>query len=303
MGGGGGSRSYSSYKKDIETITQNADDAAFKTELGNYLVDQLRSFNDRDTDLVNERLNDLAGAIEGDGESIRMIYGGSVAKHTYVDGLSDIDVLMPVNSTDLDGKSSGDIKDAVAERLKDSLGPGTDINIGTLAITIQYDDGMEIQVLPAIQTEQGVRIPNRTGEQWSEINPAGFTSALSKANDRLGMKLVPTIKVVKAINSTLPEKSQLSGYHIESLAIEVFKGYAGDRTAEAMTRHFFERAKDLVQSPIKDKTGQSLHVDGYLGAAGSKERRVAEAVLDRIDRRLKLANTTNDLSRWQEFFE
>lgn len=303
MGGGGGSRSYSSYKQDLDTITENADDATFKAELGAYLNDQLKSFNDRDVDLVNERLDDLCVAIDAGDETIRMSLGGSVAKHTYVDGLSDIDVLMPVNSTDFDGDSPAAIKAAVAERLKGALGNDVEVSTGTLAVSVEYGDGMQIQVLPAVRTDGGFKIPGRTGERWSEIDPTGFTSALSAANNKLGMKLVPTIKVVKAINSTLPEKSQLSGYHIESLAIEVFKGYSGERTPEAMTRHFFENAKGVVTSPIKDKTGQSLHVDEYLGASGSKERKVAKAVLDRIDRRLSLANTTNDLSRWQEFFE
>jgi len=177
------------------------------------------------------------------------------------------------------------------------------VETGTLAVTVHYKDGMEIQVLPAINTDKGVKIPNRTGDRWSSIDPSGFTAALSKANNALGMKLVPAIKLVKAINSTLPERAQLSGYHIESLAIEAFKGYTGERTPEAMTGHFFRSAKDLVLSPIKDKTGQSLHVDHYLGAAASSKRKIAHAVLDRIDRRLKLADTSNDLSRWQEFFE
>jgi hypothetical protein len=162
---------------------------------------------------------------------------------------------------------------------------------------------MEIQVLPAIRTQEGVKIPNRTGERWSSIDPKGFTRALSKANSAMSMKLVPTIKLVKAINSTLPKHTQLSGYHIESLAIEAFRSYEGEKTPEAMCRYFFSRAKEIVMAPIKDKTGQSLHVDEYLGATGSKQRKLAHAVLDRIDRRLNLADTSSDLSRWQEFFE
>lgn len=303
MGGSSGPRTYSSYKQDLESITQDADDAVFKTELGNYLIDQLKSFNNRDVDFINERLDEMMGAIEDGTDSIRMVFGGSVAKHTYVDGLSDIDVLMPVNATEFDGNSPESIKEAVAERLVNALGAEVTVKTGTLAVTVQYNDGMEIQVLPAIKTEDGIKIPNRSGDRWSSIDPSGFTTALSRANDALGMKLVPTIKLVKAINSTLPKATQLSGYHIESLAIKAFKGYAGERTPEAMTRHFFRLAKDLVLSPIKDKTGQSLHVDQYLGAARSRDRKVAHAVLDRIDRRLTLADKSNDLSRWQEFFE
>lgn len=303
MGGGGIGRSYSSYKKDLDAIAQNADNATFKAELANYLVNQLKSFNERDVDLMNKRLDELCNAIDEGDDSIRMTLGGSVAKHTYVDGLSDIDVLMPVNSTDFEGDSPLAIKNAIADHIRKELENEAEVETGTLAVTVQYRDGMQIQVLPAIRTERGLKIPSRTGERWSNIDPKGFTSALSAANSKLGMKLVPTIKIVKAINSTLPERSQLSGYHIESLAIEVFKGYRGERSPGAMTRHFFEQAKDLVMSPIRDKTGQSLHVDEYLGPSRSRNRTIVRAVLDRIDRRLSFANTTNDLSRWQEFFE
>jgi len=303
MGGGGGNRTFSSYKHDLESIAEGAGDATYKANLGNYLVDQLKTLNDRDVDLVGARIAEMIDAIEDSEDTIQMIFGGSVAKHTFVDGLSDIDVLMPVNATEFDGDSPGEIKEVVAVRLRNALGDTAEVDIGTLAVTAKYPDGMEIQVLPAVRTNDGMKIPNRTGERWSNIDPKGFAAALSKANSDLGMKLVPTIKVVKAINSTLPKTSQLSGYHIESLAIEAFKSYGGERTAEAMTRHFFASAKNLVSSPIKDKTGQSLHVDQYLGASGSKQRKIAHAVLDRIDRRLKLADTTNDLSRWQEIFE
>lgn len=302
-GGGGGNRSYSSYKRDIERAKETVDRAEYKGELGEYLAQKLKQFNDRDVGLINQRIDELCQAIEAREDTIRMTYSGSVSKHTFVDGLSDVDVLMPVNATEFDGDSPEAIKRSIADRIKDSIVTDVEVDIGRLAVTIRYPDDMEIQVLPAVRTDDGMKIPNRNGDRWSEIDPKGFTKALSKANEALGMKLVPTIKMVKSINSTLPKQAQLSGYHIESLAIEAFKSYEGERTAEAMCRHFFSTAKGLVQTPIKDKTGQSLHVDQYLGPRGSKERKVTHAVLDRIDRRLKLADTSADLSRWQEFFE
>ncbi len=48
-----------------------------------------------------------------------------------------------------------------------------------------------------------------------------FQQALTKRNQQCGGKLVPTIKLAKAINGQLPANQALSGYHMESLAIKL----------------------------------------------------------------------------------
>src|SRR5205085_3963650 len=123
----------------------------------------------------------------------------------------------------------------------------------------------EIQVIPAVRTRDGLRVPAWLGNGWAEINPEKFTAALTKRNAQCGGKLIPTIKLAKAINATLPEPHQLTGYHMESLAIAAFRGYDGPQTLPKMLPYFFTRIPDLLLQPIKDKTGQSVHVDTHLG--------------------------------------
>src|SRR5262249_33745446 len=136
------------------------------------------------------------------------------------------------------------------------------ISIGRLAATLRYDDGMELQLLPSIRTENGLKIPSsRDADRWSHIDPQRFQEALTKRNNACDRKLVPTIKLAKAIIGQLPAAQQLSGYHIESLAIDAFRGYDGPKTASAMLPHFFEKAKERVLTPMTDSTGQSVHVD------------------------------------------
>src|SRR5260370_979168 len=79
--------------------------------------------------------------------------------------------------------------------------------------------------------------------------------------------------IEKIINSQQPEALQLNGYHVESLAIESFKDYSGSINPKAMLEHFFNRSRALVLAPIHDKTGQSVHVDTYLGQANSNNRK------------------------------
>jgi hypothetical protein len=164
-------------------------------------------------------------------------------------------------------------------------------------------DGMKIQLLPAIGVAgAGLRIPSSRRNDWSRIEPQGFQEALSRRNQECAGKLVPTIKLAKAIIGSLPESQRLSGYHVESLAILAFKDYSGQKTTVAMLPAFFEKAKTLVLAPIKDGTGQSLHVDDYLGAANSEGRAAASHILGRLEKRMRNATLAESMAQWEALF-
>src|SRR6185436_16406698 len=147
------------------------------------------------------------------------------------------------------------------------------------------------------------KIASYDGEGWSRVDPAGFAKALTRANKAMDGKLVPCIKLAKAIIATLPEQRRLTGYHTESLAIQVFHNYDGPKTPKHMIRYFFENAPDHVKQPIRDSSGQSVHVDEYLGEANSVERRIIADALGRIARRIRNADGARSLEGWRELFE
>jgi hypothetical protein len=89
---------------------------------------------------------------------------------------------------------------------------------------------------------------------------------------------------------------------MESIGIAAFRNYEGDRTTTAMLPTFFERARELVLSPIKDSTGQSVHVDDYLGPANSEARQAASHVLGRLARRMRNATAAGSTAQWQALF-
>jgi len=167
------------------------------------------------------------------------------------------------------------------ERLKDAS-----VGHGRIAVTVTYSDGMEIQLVPAVKTSSGLKVPAWKVNDWAEINPERFAAALRKRNDQCGGKLVPTIKLAKAINATLPEPHQLTGYHLESLAIAAFRGYNGPQTLPKMLPHFFKKIPELLLSPIKDKTGQSVTRDNLPGTKNSPARRDCAHIFERLGRRM-----------------
>jgi hypothetical protein len=259
--------------------------------------DLLQEANQRDAKAVANAMVEVKDALEQDIEgSVVLGFGGSVRKHTYVDGLSDVDLLVVLRDPELRTKSPQQVLDYFEQRLRVDC-PDWTLRRGTLSITL-LKAGLEIQVLPAIRAGDRTRIPSSTGDRWSAIDPQAFTKKLTDTNARNGQKVVPVIKKAKIINARQPERLQLTGYHLESMAIEAFKEYRGPMNPKAMLEHFIERARSLVLAPIKDRTGQSVHVDDYLGPANSPDRKAVASAVDRVFRRMKNADVARSMEQW-----
>lgn len=307
MGGSGGGFSYQSssgYKNELDKIRRESYDEAFETNVNAFINEKLGSANSRDVDKTREYLDTIKSAVQEDIEGVvELQYGGSVRKFTYVEGLSDVDVLLKINKSELSNKSPKEILEYIKSKLETKLTNAEEIKVGKLAVTVKYKDGTEIQILPAIKRGDGFKIPSRNGKEWSNvIRPDKFASRLTEVNQSCGGKAVPVIKIVKHINSKLPPDQQLSGYHIESLAIEIFKSYPSEmsRSNKTMLKYFFEKASEKVKKPIKDKTNQSLHVDDYLHGENSPQRILMSYILSRTYKRMKAADDMKSVDAWKD---
>ncbi len=280
--------------------------AEYEAGVNQVIADNLKEFNDRDTEGIRkhlEMLSDALSSVTDEECNIELLFGGSTAKHTYVNGLSDVDTLVCLNDTSLADKLPNSVIKTFAKILQERL-PGTKITAGDLAVTVKFTDGHEIQFLPAVRTAQGFRIASPGKNTWSNvIAPDRFAKKLTQVNQKFNNKVVPAIKLVKSINEKLPEASRLSGYHIESLAIEAFENYHGPRTTYDMVKHFFKEAQTRVLSPIADQTGQSLHVDDYLGPKDGSKRSKASNAIANIVGRIERAESTRNVALWKEIIE
>jgi hypothetical protein len=170
------------------------------------------------------------------------------------------------------------------------------IEKGRLAVTVTYYNGTEIQLLPALRSRQEISIASADGKGWIDTKPKAFQRELTRANRHLNQALVPAIKLMKSVVSTFPDQKQLTGYHIEAMALNAAKGYQGPKTPKAFLLHLLVHAADRVLRPMADVTGQSRNVDAYLGKANSAERRNISQVLTGMKRRLEAATT---VSQWR----
>ena len=304
-GGGGGGIGGAGDEKgtSLEELVQRAyvkgDISSYEINLNNYFQDLLRDFNDRDIEGIRRHLETIISALKQEMDIISLLYGGSIQKHTYVNGLSDVDVLAILTDSKYEHMIPKEVISTFADKLQQRF-PYTNIKTGNLAVTVEFSDGHQIQVLPAIRTQTGIRIAHPDDDRWSDvIRPDRFANKLTEINQSKNGRVVPVIKLFKAINAQLPKDARLSGYHIESLAINAFEIYKGKLNYKDMLLHFTNYASDAVKFPITDRTGQSLHVCDYLGNFGSLERDRVSREVRRIHSTMKKADELRSLEPWK----
>lgn len=304
MGGGSSKDSFSDYDRKIllERLRRSEEatkSQGFETQVNDYLIGLFAEFNGRNHEQINKYLDEVQETISDEAEeTLKLVFGGSVAKHTYVDGVSDVDALVLLGNSKYSDMLPDKVRDHFFDLLKARF-PNYMVKAGRLAVTVFFP-GAEIQLLPAVRSGKGFKIADVRGKNWSTIRPRKFSELLTKINKANGDKVVPTIKMVKAINSELPDSRRMTSYHIESLAVEIFKNYSGPKTPKALLKHFYTEAPERVLRRTPDVTGQSKHVDEYLGRDRSVSRHLVADSLSLLARKMQAADNAGTLNAWKE---
>ena len=154
---GGGYKDTDELVRKIKDSKVEAVNQGYESKVNGMLSSLLTDINDRDPKAIQKHLITIKKSIEKEIDgTIDLLFGGSVSKHTYVDGLSDIDSLVILNNSDLSDKSPEEVKDYFHDQLKKTLYK-TEIINGVLAVTIKFGD-VDVQLLPAIKYKDGFRI-------------------------------------------------------------------------------------------------------------------------------------------------
>lgn len=274
MSGGGGFGGYRSIgtSSQLSSSTSGAQVSQHEIEMNEFLEDLLKDYNKRDVDAIRTHLNEIEKVLGREIEGLdRILFGGSISKNTFIEGASDVDALVILDRAKYKDATPKELQNAFAKMLQQRF-PRTEIKCGSLAVTIKFKD-YEIQLLPALRNNGKLQIASNDGACWStSINSAKFTEKLTATNKMNSNKVVPVIKLAKSLLSNLPSKYQLSGYHVEALAVDAFSTYNGRCTLYDMTMYFLNYSTKRVLTPMSDVTGQSGIIDDNLGIARSITR-------------------------------
>ena len=267
-------------------------------EFNSYCENLLAEFSHRNTATVTRHINGLCQILRQDGEVIQTMFGGSVQRGTDVNGLSDVDILLIVNQSTLATRPPAEAIEHVRQSIADRLNQN-EVRAGNLAVTVNYSDGTEIQVLPAVRRATGgIRIADPVSGGWSNVTrPDNFVRKLAEVNQARSGRVTPTIKLAKAIADCFIRRAdhKIKGYHMESLAIEAFRDYQDALDNKSMLNRLFRNSVSAVMTPIADSTGQSRCVDEYLGAADSHSRRRASTHFGQMRGKINSCRTRQEL--------
>lgn len=281
--------------EDTIARTRNQADSA---EVAATFGDALAEINQTDTEALNQHKVEVLAALKDEfPDAFDMHGGGSYTRRTYVDGLSDVDLLLdlgPYSASKIADKDNPQaVIAAMRERLEQRF-PNSQITDGRMAVTLTFSDGLELQVLPAYRYRGGYRVPDLSGTGWTVTRPRVFAQLLRDRNAEVGGKLLPCIKLAKQICSA--QGVEIKSYHLENMAVRAFEGYSGPKTHEAMLRHLFNQAKMLAAAPMKDVTGQDTHVDRYLDSTTSRNKLAKD--LANLERRI--ADAQGNSAEWRK---
>src|SRR5690606_36829855 len=169
---------------------------------------------------------------------------------------------------------------------------------GRMAVTIRFSDGIEVQVLPAFRSGDVFHIPNPENTRWVTTCPTRVSSQLTEVNQRLSGKVVPVIKLAKAI--CYANDIDVKSYHLENMALQAFSSYTGQQTLSPMLKHLFNQAKSLVLQPMSDPCGQSADITS--GLSSNDRARLARKFRD-VENDIGMAMSTTSLVPWNDLFE
>ena len=298
--GGSGSR-YSpfgghSQQSVVELSTNTTNEKFLSTEISNFLQEELKQINAHDYDAIDRHKRTIEDKLKSEFDVEDLRFGGSHSTHTDVKGLSDIDMLADLGDSESSKSSDQVIKDfasAIRERL-----PDTKVSSGVMAVTVEFSDGLKVQILPAFRYREGYQIPDPDGKGWISTYPKHFAQELTSVNQKQSRQVVPAIKLIKSICDT--NNIELSSYYVSNLALKAFRGYTGPKTCQKMLQHFFNQAKTLCLQRTPDPSGQTKYVDGDL----SKTDRIRIAkTFAQMEAKVDEAMESTSLNKWKDIFK
>ncbi len=295
---GGGRQNWQSFQQVtrrelLEDSVNETDSLQSATELEHYLSEKLKEINDLDYSAIHAHRESIQDALRQEFDIEKMNFAGSHARRTDVVEHSDIDLLATFRDKSELPYSSDEAIASLAQRLRERF-PKSTIEVGRMAVSVKFSDGLEVQILPAYREGKAYKVPDVNSSGWKLSNPVAHSRKLSEVNEKCIGQLIPTIKLAKHLFKR--NGIDLKSYHVENMALKAFEHFSGPYSNRSMLRHLLSKSKTLVRQRIADRGGQSNDVSSHLSP---QDRIQLSAQLARLEIRL----TSDALGNWSESFD
>lgn len=148
---------------------------------------------------------------------------GSYSRHTAIEQIPDVDVLVFIPEDQLDRTPNAVLLE-LHRVLKDFPGGAIDTRGQRRSVRISLEtDALHLDIVPAVLDvglDEALWVPDRGQEKWIRSDPLGYASRLSRVNKEHGGKLVPLAKLFKAWRDEQMKRSRPKSYVLEVILLE-----------------------------------------------------------------------------------
>ena len=180
--------------------------------------------------LASERVGQVRGWLrdhEFSTESPHTALSGSYSRHTAIEMIPDVDVLLFVPADQLERTPN-----AVLLELHTVLEdyPAAEINAEGQRRSVRLElpaDDLCLDIVPAVADEgldHALKVPDRPQQEWIPSDPLGYAERLTRVNQEQGGKLVPLVKMLKAWRDEQMLRRRPKSYVIEVLLLYGLEG-------------------------------------------------------------------------------
>lgn len=217
-------------------------------------------------DRINQDLNRALYA------PFRIELAGSVEKNTFNEGISDIDLRAVTTNSALLDYSPKIAKKLILKQIR-SIDEVKNPRVGHQAVTLTKG-GHEYQIIPVIRHDGKTYIPSERGTYWKTVDIEVFNRSLNSLNRKTEGRFCEAVRFVKILSNTyIPKRYQLSGYHIESIAMEAISQHCHPLNRTDMIERILGNIPSRVKRYSWDITRESKAIDRDLGSNYSTERK------------------------------
>lgn len=228
----------------------------------NQFFDEINLKSDHRT-IANDRRDHLIELLDNKFDVVEAFPSGSMPKYTALDKQADLDIILVLHyGKHVVGKTPTQVLKAV----RDSIAYKTTVRRNGQAVTLFYDSWPCVDIVPVYYVHFGDNIPkyycvpDMNTDTWLNSNPKVHTKSIHSRASVCGENFRKVIKFLKHWNKRCG--NFLQSYHIEVMALRIFKGPMSDLTWDTFS--FFDSAVPLLQSGLWHEWD---YVDSYLNDA------------------------------------